>query len=85
MLEVIIIFKMVGLRVDSILEPLGIAIKKYPTDEDRVRWELNPWIVENALDRLGDRQLSIAEQKEVWIATRAPRKVAWPDWWSCKG
>ncbi|MBX7459729.1 DUF5681 domain-containing protein [Qipengyuania huizhouensis] len=84
MLEVIIL-KMVGLGMDSILEPLGIAKKKYPTDEDRVRWELNPWIVEKALDRMGDRKLTVDEQQEVWMATRTPHKVRWPDWWSYKG
>ncbi|MBX7500436.1 hypothetical protein K3181_03115 [Qipengyuania sp. YG27] len=81
----LIVLNCVGLGMDAILEPLGIAIKKYPTDKDRVRWEINPWIVEKALNRLGDRQLSVAEQKTVWNATRTPRKVSWPEWWSCFG
>ena len=71
--------------MDAILEPLGLAIKKYPTDEDRVRWEINPWIVEKALDQFADRQLSIGAQKTVWDATRTPRKVNWPEWWSYFG
>lgn len=66
---------------DAILEPLGIAKLKYPADEARVRWELNPWIVEAALERLGSRQLSDEEQREVWNATRMPHKVRWPIWW----
>lgn len=66
---------------DAILEPLGIAKLKYPTDEARVRWELNSWIVEAALERLGSRQLSDEEQREVWNATRMPNKVRWPIWW----
>ena len=70
---------------DAIIGTLGIAKLKYPTDEHRVRWELNPWIVENALERLGDRQLSLSEQKEVWGATRTPQKVEWPEWWSYCG
>ncbi|MGB3167161.1 MAG: DUF5681 domain-containing protein [Alteraurantiacibacter sp.] len=69
---------------DVILEPLGLGRKKYPTDEKRVRWELNPWIVQAALDRLGDGQLTTAEQREVWDATRTPHKVQWPAWWSVK-
>ena len=81
----VIILKSVGSGVDAILEPLGIAVKKYATDKDRVRWELNPWVVEKALDRLGDRQLSLAEQKEVWGATRTPHKVNWPQWWTLGG
>ena len=80
-----IILKFVGPGMDAILEPLGIAIKKYPTDEDRVRWEINPWIVEKALDQFADRQLSIGAQKTVWDATRTPRKVNWPEWWSYFG
>ncbi|PIW55260.1 MAG: hypothetical protein COW16_06865 [Sphingomonadales bacterium CG12_big_fil_rev_8_21_14_0_65_65_10] len=81
----VIVLKFVGLGMDAILEPLAIAVKKYPTDKDRVRWELNPWIVEKALDRLDDGQLTITEQKEVWGATRTPHKVEWPAWWSYRG
>lgn len=81
----VIILKSVGSGMDAVFEPLGIAMLKCPTDEHRVRCEINPWIVEKALDRLGDRQLSIAEQKEVWEATRTPRKVAWPVWWIYRG
>ncbi|WFL77809.1 DUF5681 domain-containing protein [Altererythrobacter arenosus] len=66
---------------DAIIGKLGIAFHKYPADEARTRWELNPWIVEAALDRLGDRQLSETDQSEVWGATRTPQKVAWPEWW----
>ncbi|MAY19439.1 MAG: hypothetical protein CL955_02320 [Erythrobacteraceae bacterium] len=70
---------------DSIIDALGIARLKFPADEARVRWELNPWIVEAALERLGDRHLSEDEQREVWNATRTPIKVSWPEWWSCLG
>lgn len=66
---------------DVILGKLGIAIKKYPADPRRVRWELNPWIVEAALARLGDERLSEEDQRAVWDATRTPHKVRWPDWW----
>jgi len=76
-----IIFSSISSGVDTILELLGIAKLKYPADEERVRWELNPWIVEAALQRLGDKQLSEAEQREVWNATRTPNKVNWPEWW----
>ncbi len=79
-----IIISSVDSGVDAILEPLGIAKLKYPQDEIRVRWELNPWIVEAALERLGETQLSEDEQREVWDATRTPHKVNWPDWWTVK-
>lgn len=73
-----IILSPISSGADAILEPLGIAIKKYPADEKRVCWELSPWIVEQSLDRLGGKQLSVAEQKVVWEATRTPRKVTRP-------
>ena len=80
-----IIISAVSSGADAILETLGLAKKKYPADENRVRWELNPWIVEVALGRLGERRLTAAEQQEVWVATRTPSKVIWPDWWEVKG
>lgn len=46
-----------------------------------VRIKIEPWAVEAALARFGDRRLTIAEQAEVWRATRTPTKVRWPDWW----
>lgn len=76
-----VILTMVGSGMDSIIGDLGIAFRKFPEDENRMRWELNPWIVEAALERLGDRQLTLAEQQEVWNATRSPHKVRWPEWW----
>lgn len=81
----VIAIQLVSLGMDSILEPLGLGINKYPTDEHRVRWELNPWIVEAALARLGDRRLDEVEQREVWYATRTPHKVEWPHWWTVRG
>lgn len=74
----------VGFGVGVVLQKLGIALKKYPFDENRVRYELNPWIVEAALERLGDRQLSLEEQREVFANTRRPRKVRWPEWWTVR-
>ena len=43
---------------------------------------LEPWLVEKALARLGDRRLSVDQQKEVVRATRTPWKVSWPGWWN---
>lgn len=42
---------------------------------------LEPWLVEAALARLGDRRLTRAEQLTVIKATRTPHKVRWPHWW----
>lgn len=81
----VIILSAISSGTDAILEPLGLAKLKYPTDEARVRWELSPWIVELALARLGSKRLSSEEQREVWNATRTPHKVNWPDWWVIRG
>lgn len=43
---------------------------------------LETWIVEAALARLGERQLTTAEQEAVFAATRMPHKVRWPAWWN---
>jgi len=45
---------------------------------------LEPWIVEQALSRLGDMRLSVEEQEKVVRAVRTPHKVRWPDWWKVR-
>lgn len=79
-----IILTAINSGISTILQPLGIATKKYPADKKRVRWTLNPWIVEAGLSRLGDRRLSEEEQREVWSNTRSPHKVRWPEWWTVR-
>ena len=74
-----------GLGVNSALRPLGIAEKRFPLDEKRVRWELKPWIVQAALARLGTRQLTIEEQRKVLEVTRDSAMVSWPKWWTVRG
>jgi hypothetical protein len=66
--------------VNSALQPLGMATK---LDRFRptARMTLEPWLVQQALARLGDRRLSLEEQATVVRAVRTPRKVRWPDWW----
>ena len=75
----------VGFGIGCILRTLGLAVKRNPLDKDRVRWLLEPWIVQAALDRFGDRRLNPDEQREIWKVTRTPEKVAWPKWWSERG
>ncbi|KAB2886508.1 MAG: hypothetical protein F9K34_01920 [Albidovulum sp.] len=67
--------------VTGALESLRMACKldRYrPT----ARMALEPWIVEAALARLGGRRLSREQQRTVVQATRTPRKVNWPEWWT---
>jgi hypothetical protein len=62
------------------LMPLRMARKLDPYRET-ARMVLEPWLVEAALARL-NRRLSPAEQRTIVKATRTPRKVRWPEWWS---
>lgn len=66
--------------VNTALRPLRMARKVDPYSE-AARMVLEPWLVEMALARLGNRRLSVEEQTTVYAATRTPRKVRWPSWW----
>lgn len=46
------------------------------------RLVLEDWVVEASLERLGDRQLTVDEQKIVVAAARSPHKIHWPAWWT---
>lgn len=81
----VIIYKSISSGADAILEQLDLARLKYPADKNRVRWEISPWVVEAALERMGSRRLSKEEQREVWSNTRTPQKVSLPDWWTVRG
>jgi hypothetical protein len=67
-----------------VVEDLGMGLLVHPTDKDRVRLMLKPWIVEGALARLGSRRLSVEEQQTIVESTRSPEKVAWPAWWAVR-
>ena len=64
------------------IEPLGIAIKLNRYSADKARFQLKPWIVQAAVDRLGKRQLSEEEQMIIVQATKSPETIKWPCWWS---
>ena len=66
--------------VNAALGPLRMA-RKLDRYRRTARMTLEPWVVERALDRLGDRRLTLQEQQTVLKATRTPTKVRWPDWW----
>ena len=59
---------------------LKMAAKLYRF-QPHAQIKLEPWLVQRALDRLGDRRLNTTEQATVVAATRTPGKVRWPDWW----
>jgi hypothetical protein len=66
--------------VSSAVECLRIGTKldRY---RETARILLEPWIVEAALVRFGEKQLTPEEQEIVLKATRTPTRVRWPDWW----
>jgi hypothetical protein len=55
--------------------------RKLDPYRETARIVLEPWLVEAALARLS-QPLSPADQRIVVKATRTPRKVRWPEWWS---
>ena len=61
--------------VNSALEILKMARIRDRHREDRANVALEPWLVEAALARLGDRQLTAEEQEVVWAATRTPTEA----------
>lgn len=67
-------------NVNWALEPLRMATK-LDRFRETAHMVLEPWLVEAALARLGDRRLTREEQEVVVLAVRTPRKVRWPDWW----
>lgn len=81
----VIRFITIRFSIGTIMRDLGIAIKKHPLDEEKVRWELNAWIIEAALERMGEKQLTHDEQQIVWEAARSPETVNWPQWWRYRG
>ena len=67
--------------INTALEDLRLG-KILDLYRDSARILLEPWIIEAALARLGERQLTRAEQESVFSATRTPHKVKWPEWWT---
>ena len=67
--------------VNIALAPLLMAVKQdryRPT----ARMRIEPWLVEAALARLDDKRLTPEQQAIVVGATRIPKKVRWPHWWT---
>jgi Family of unknown function (DUF5681) len=59
---------------------LKMAVKLYRF-QPHAQIKLEPWLVQRALDRLGDRRLTIKQRAIIVAATRTPGNVRWPDWW----
>lgn len=66
--------------VEDAADVAGFGAKAYHNQKS-ARVLLENWVVEEALERLGDRRLSRDQQMEVLAAVRYPKKMKWPDWW----
>ena len=82
--ELIVCWGVAPGSVNTALIPLRMAVK-LDAYRPTARMALEPWLVDRALARLGQRRLTIAEQQTVWKAARTPWKVAWPEWWEWQG
>ena len=65
------------------LIPLRMA-KKLDRFLPTARTMLEPWLVEEALAKLGEKRLTPEQQLTVLKATLTPHKVNWPHWWTVK-
>ena len=66
--------------VEDAADVAGFGTKAY-RNQKSARVLLKNWVIEEALERLGDRRLSREEQVLVLAAARFPKKMRWPDWW----
>ena len=64
----------------SVAQDYGLGVKIHAASKEKVRFMLKPWIVQAALARMGDRQLTVDEQRIVLASVQRPQKVSWPDW-----
>lgn len=74
------VIKIVGFNANQALEILRMG-RKVDRYRPSAKMKLEPWIVEAALARL-DVPLSVEDQRKVFEATRTPKKVRWPAWWT---
>ena len=66
--------------VNKALELLRMG-KILDRNRDSIRMAVEPWVVEAALERLGNKRFTLDEQRTIVRATRTPWKVRWPRWW----
>lgn len=64
-------------------EKFGEYLQHLHIANRRTVWRtlLQPWAINAALQRIGERRLNREEQAVVVRSASTPRKVEWPDWW----
>jgi hypothetical protein len=70
-------------EINQTMRRLKMATKLEPYSPS-AKMVIEPWLVQAALARLGDRQFSLEEQRVIMTSTRKPHTVQWPDWWTAK-
>jgi hypothetical protein len=80
LVSVVVIKPVAPGSVAPTLEALGMATR-HDAYRPTTRLMLQPWLVQAALERLGDVKLTAEQQAVVVKATRTPHKVRWPEWW----
>lgn len=58
----------------------GMA-SKLDANRETCRMMIEPWLVQAAMERLGEKRFTESEKQTILKATRTPRKVKFPDWW----
>ena len=66
--------------IEDAADVAGFGKKAYHKQKS-ARVLLENWVIEEGLDRLGDRRLTRHEQQQVLAAARFPKKGRWPHWW----
>ena len=84
-IDPISVIRIVSFGICSMINSLGMGVTLNAVSKEKARLELKPWIVEQALARIGPGALNIEQQRTVVAATRTPSKVRWPGWWKVLG
>lgn len=59
------------------LELVDILWRKSPS----ARWVINPWLISAALERMKEGKLTREEMEGIYLRTKTPHRVDWPNWW----
>ena len=67
-------------RIDIAIRHLGLVEVQWRKSPS-ARWLIRPWIVSEALERMEDGSLTREDMEVIYLRTKTPQHVDWPDWW----
>ena len=67
-------------RIDIAIRHLELVDILWPKSPS-ARWVINPWLVSAALERMKEGELTREEREGIYVRTRTPHHVDWPNWW----